>query len=75
MKHELIAKSPQRENAKRRRKWARDLVGIVFLCFLLLISAAVVRKAIRPVRLNCREGRAVKQLRLEYQSALKKTAD
>jgi len=67
MKHELIAKRSQPKTAKRERKWRMNLLGAVLLCAVLLVSAGVLRKAVRPVCLNYCESHAVKQLRREYQ--------
>ena len=57
---------------KRRRRWTGNLLGAALLLSILLVSAAFVRKAIRPVWLNHCEGQAVTYLRRQYETAEKR---
>ena len=56
---------------KRRRRWTGNLLGVALLLSILLVSAAFVRKAVRPVWLNHCEGYAVRQLQLQCEAAEK----
>ena len=69
MRHSFIAKTPKKSAAKGGRRMSGNVLGIALICVGLLAAAGVVRKAFRPVWLNCCESRAVHQLRRQCDDA------